>query len=113
LWGFSSTILNPYFLAWWMTAGLKLIADVLAYSSTLGVLTAAYLSHVWMDFLRLSLVAWLARAGSFGAPNAARLFQAALALVPAYYGVNFLRESFDLVKMLTKMFFAPPWLIYH
>jgi len=104
LWGFSSTILNPYFLAWWMTAGLKLIADVLAYSSTLGVLTAAYLSHVWMDFLRLSLVAWLARAGSFGAPNAARLFQAALALVPAYYGVNFLRESFDLVKMLTKCF---------
>uniref|UniRef100_A0A7J3X7Z4 Lysine transporter LysE n=2 Tax=Thermofilum pendens TaxID=2269 RepID=A0A7J3X7Z4_THEPE len=91
--GFSLTALNPYFLAWWMTAGLKLIADILAYSSTLGVLTTAYLMHVWMDFLWLSLVAWLAKEGSLRAPTAARYLQFALALVLVYYGVCFLREG--------------------
>lgn len=91
--GFSLTALNPYFLAWWMTAGLKLVADILAYSSTLGALVAAYLAHVWMDFLWLSLVAWLAKEGSLRAPSVARILQAALAIALVYYGVIFLREG--------------------
>ena len=91
--GFSLTALNPYFLAWWMTAGLKLVADILAYSSTLGAPVAAYLAHVWMDFLWLSLVAWLAKEGSFRAPSVARILQAALAIALVYYGVIFLREG--------------------
>jgi len=91
--GFSLSALNPYFLAWWMTAGLKLIADILVYSSSLSVLVTAYLAHVWMDFLWLSLMAWLAKEGSLRAPSAARVLQAVLALALVYYGVSFLREG--------------------
>ncbi|NIP66849.1 LysE family transporter [Candidatus Bathyarchaeota archaeon] len=60
--GLIFTGLNPYFIFWWLTVGSRLVVDALAFASTLGVLLM-YISHVWMDYAWLILVAHLAQAG--------------------------------------------------
>ena len=48
---------NPYFLLWWLTVGLPLVRD----AGLLGVrgLAAMYLSHVWLDYAWLGMLAGL------------------------------------------------------
>ncbi len=53
--GVALTGFNAYFLAWWLTVGYPLIEE----SSKLGVkgFTAMYISHVWMDYAWLTVLA--------------------------------------------------------
>ncbi len=53
--GMILTGLNPYFLAWWATVGYPLIEE----SSRAGLkgFTIMYVSHVWMDYAWLGLLA--------------------------------------------------------
>jgi len=60
--GLAYTGLNPFFIVWWLTAGLKLIGDALAIASFVGVLIM-YVAHVWMDYAWLTLTAYLAKKG--------------------------------------------------
>ena len=53
------TALNPFFIAWWLTIGLKL---VLASISLFGGATGGFLLfsfHIWMDYVWLILTAYL------------------------------------------------------
>ncbi len=50
------TALNPYFLAWWATVGYPLVEGA-AKHGTRGF-TVMYISHVWMDYAWLGLLAW-------------------------------------------------------
>ena len=54
--GMILTGLNPYFLAWWATVGYPLIEE----SSRNGVrgFAVMYVSHVWMDYAWLGLLAF-------------------------------------------------------
>lgn len=92
--GFLLTAFNPYFLAWWFSAGFKLVLDIISYSRDLVFLSVAYVSHVWMDYLWLAAVAWLARRGELSAPKVMVPVQIALTLILVYYGVTFLSEAF-------------------
>jgi len=57
------TGLNPYFIIWWLTAGMPLIENALSLASFAGVLIM-YVSHVWMDYVWITGTAYLAKKGT-------------------------------------------------
>lgn len=61
--GVAFTGLNPFFIVWWLTAGLLLIEQALAIASFAGVLIM-YIAHVWMDYAWLTATAYLAKRGA-------------------------------------------------
>jgi threonine/homoserine/homoserine lactone efflux protein len=60
--GLVLTGLNPFFIGWWLTVGLKLIVDAWAFAYLAGV-ALMYVSHVWMDYVWLIAVAHFAKMG--------------------------------------------------
>jgi threonine/homoserine/homoserine lactone efflux protein len=51
--------LNPFFIAWWFTIGLKLVSDSIL---LFGVITGGFLLfslHIWMDYVWLILTSYL------------------------------------------------------
>jgi threonine/homoserine/homoserine lactone efflux protein len=57
--GMVFTALNPFFIAWWLTIGLKLVLDSI---SLFGGATGGFLLfsfHIWMDYVWLILTAYL------------------------------------------------------
>lgn len=95
--GLTFTALNPYFIIWWMTAGLKIVADIVAYGGVY-YLPLAYPFHVWMDYAWLILVAHLAYKGRKIGRRLMDLIQVALALAMLYYGAVFFYEGLSFFK---------------
>ena len=60
--GLLFTGLNPYFILWWLFAGLPLIQEALAFAS-LGGVVLMYVAHIWMDYAWLTATAHLAKKG--------------------------------------------------
>jgi len=60
--GLVLTGLNPFFIGWWLTVGLKLIVDAWAFAFLAGI-GIMYLSHIWMDYVWLTAVAHFAKMG--------------------------------------------------
>jgi threonine/homoserine/homoserine lactone efflux protein len=61
--GIVFSALNPFFIAWWLTIGLKLISDSI---SLFGVITGGFLLfslHIWMDYIWLILTSYLISKG--------------------------------------------------
>jgi threonine/homoserine/homoserine lactone efflux protein len=61
--GIIFSALNPFFIAWWLTVGLKLISDSI---SLFGVITGSILLfsfHIWMDYVWLILTSYLISIG--------------------------------------------------
>jgi len=61
--GIVFSLLNPFFLAWWFTVGLKLISDSI---SLFGILLGSFVIfvvHVWMDYAWLGSTSFLAHKG--------------------------------------------------
>jgi len=92
--GLLFTGLNPFFLAWWLTAGAKLVMDALLFASLAGVLIM-FAAHVWMDYAWLTGTAWLASrgtnlTGSRGYTIMTLTFSAAL----IYFGLLFCWNAF-------------------
>ena len=88
--GLVFTGLNPYFIVWWLTVGSKLVVDALAFGLLLGVLLM-YVSHVWMDYAWLTMVAHFAHVGTKIAGT--RWYRAVMTLFGAvlvYFGLTFL-----------------------
>lgn len=54
--------LNPYFLIWWVSIGSVLVYEAMALGLIQG-LTIMYISHVWLDYLWLGLLAYLSKYG--------------------------------------------------
>ncbi|MEM1600529.1 MAG: LysE family transporter, partial [Sulfolobales archaeon] len=61
--GLILTGFNPFFLIWWATVGMPLIEGVLRYN-VLQSLPTMYLSHVWLDFIWLTLLAYTSSKGA-------------------------------------------------
>lgn len=53
------TLFNPYFFAWWVGIGAPLISETLAKGGFFG-LGLLYLSHIWLDYTWLILIAGVA-----------------------------------------------------
>jgi len=88
---------NAYFLTWWLTVGYPLIEESAKYGAR--GLSIVYISHVWMDY------AWLALLASSG--NAIKLLgsipYALLLLITALILITFtIKIGSDTIKMVLK-----------
>ncbi len=88
--GAALSLLNPFFIMWWLGVGSPLIAEAVE-GGAQGLL-AFYAAHVWIDYAWLSLVAGL---GSVARLNswAYRALLAALALLMLYFAASTLAAS--------------------
>jgi len=91
--GFALTAFNVYFLLWWLSAGFPLISASLSYG--LMGLAVMYLSHVWMDFAWLTIVAEVSRRGAnIGGRIVYRTLLVVFGLLLAVFAVNILLKRF-------------------
>ena len=93
--GIALTALNPFFLVWWFTVGLKLVADSVTFGFATGIVIL-FAFHIWMDYAWLVCTAYLAsKGGSLLKSKYYPLLLVGLAAVLAYYGVTFVLQAFQ------------------
>lgn len=91
--GIALSALNPFFLVWWFTVGLKLVADSQAFGLAFGI-GLLFGFHIWMDYAWLAGTAYLASKGSSVLKSRYYpMLILALVVVLAYYGIYFLFQS--------------------
>lgn len=91
--GVGLTGLNPFFIVWWLTVGLGLVAQAVELGALLGVFIM-YVSHVWMDYAWLTGTAFLsARGKTLLKARGYRLLLVGLALLLIYFGAGFIMRS--------------------
>lgn len=83
------TGLNPFFLIWWFTIGIKIISDAMVLWSVWGILTM-FVMHIWMDYAWLGIVSLISSRGTnFLAGKYYKIFMIAINAVLIYFGVSF------------------------
>lgn len=93
--GIALSALNPFFLLWWFTVGLKLIADSATFGLAAGIVIL-FAVHIWMDYAWLAGTAHLASKGSSVLRSKYYpLLLVGLAAVLAYYGISFVLQAFQ------------------
>lgn len=91
--GAAFSALNPFFLVWWLTAGLKLISDSAAFGQVAGP-ALLFGMHVWMDYAWLGATAYLASKGTTVLKSKYYgVLMLGLAGLLLYYGVQFLANG--------------------
>jgi threonine/homoserine/homoserine lactone efflux protein len=91
--GVTLSALNPFFILWWFTVGLKLISDSAAFGVELGVVILFAL-HIWMDYVWLVSTAYLASRGGFALRSRYYpILFLGLTVVLIYYGVSFVSQA--------------------
>ena len=61
--GIIFTAMNPFFVIWWLTVGLKLISDSTYLFGIIGGALVLFLFHIWMDYAWLAVTAYLSSKG--------------------------------------------------
>lgn len=91
--GIMLSALNPFFLIWWLTIGIKLISDALDAYSFIGI-GMVFGFHIWMDYAWLGTVGFLSNKGKavMSAKNY-KVFMIILSGVLVYFGITFAIES--------------------
>ena len=91
--GIIFSALNPFFIIWWLTIGMKMITDALLLASMLG-LAFMFLTHIWMDYAWLTSIAHLAKKGVKIIGNKYySILLLGLSAVLVYLGANFIIEG--------------------
>ena len=91
--GIILTGLNPFFLVWWISVGLKLISDAVALWSFVGILIV-FVAHIWMDFVWLGTVSFFAsKSARFISDKNYKILMIVLSAVLVYFGAIFLIEA--------------------
>lgn len=91
--GVALTALNPFFIIWWLTAGLKLVVDSSAFGPVAGVAFLFGL-HIWMDYAWLAATAYLASKGiSVIGSKYYKIMILGLTGALVYYGAQFLASG--------------------
>jgi threonine/homoserine/homoserine lactone efflux protein len=92
--GFIFTSLNPYFILWWLTAGLGLILNALTLASWTGIIIM-YITHVWMDYAWLTATAYLAKKGTkFVGSKGYKIMIALFGIILIFFGFYFFASAF-------------------
>jgi threonine/homoserine/homoserine lactone efflux protein len=87
------TGLNPYFIIWWLTAGMPLIENALSLASFAGVLIM-YVSHVWMDYAWLTGTAYLAKKGTnLAGKKGYKILMVIFGFILVFFGLYFITLS--------------------
>ena len=88
--GIALTALNPFFLIWWFTVGLKIIADSVSFGLLAGILLV-FGFHIWMDYAWLIGTAYLtSRGASLLKSRYYVLLILGLTGVLVYFGLSFI-----------------------
>ena len=86
------TGLNPFFLVWWFTIGIKLISDALLLWSLWGILVM-FGMHIWMDYAWLFFVSAVsARGTKFLSNKRYKICMIAINTALVYFGISFIVE---------------------
>ena len=92
--GILFSALNPFFIIWWLTIGLKLISDAMLVWAFAGVLIV-FVFHIWMDFVWLGMVAFFAsKSVKIISNKNYKIIMAGLSLILIYFGITFLTDIF-------------------
>ena len=84
--------LNPFFIIWWLTIGLKLISDAMAIWAFVGILIV-FVLHVWMDFVWLGSTAFLiSKSKKIISNTNYKIIMLALSAILIYFGITFLTD---------------------
>ncbi|MHC1629055.1 MAG: LysE family transporter [Candidatus Nezhaarchaeales archaeon] len=86
--GILLSILNPFFIVWWLGIGSPLIYKAIGLWGLQGIMIM-YASHVWLDFAWLPLITYSASLGRFNV-KILRILLFALALAVLYFGFSFI-----------------------
>ncbi len=90
--GLLFTALNPYFIIWWASAGLKIVVDILSYGG-LPAVFVAYPVHVWMDYVWLIFLAYASSKGRILGRKSQIILLLVFSIVLVYYGARFILLS--------------------
>lgn len=87
--------LNPFFIIWWLTIGLKLISDAMAIWAFVGILIV-FVLHVWMDFVWLGATAFLiSKSKKIISNTNYKIIMLALSVILIYFGITFLIDAIN------------------
>ncbi len=90
--GIFLSALNPFFLVWWLTIGLKLISESIELWGFIGVIVL-FLFHIWMDYLWLYMIAFFAsKTRNFLSNRNYKILIISLTIILIYFGIEFLKE---------------------
>ena len=91
--GIAFSALNPFFIVWWMTIGLKLITDAMLIWAFAGMLVV-FVIHIWMDFVWLGGIAFLASKSTQIMSNQKyKVLMIGLNATLIYFGITFLLDA--------------------
>jgi threonine/homoserine/homoserine lactone efflux protein len=92
--GFIFTILNPFFLVWWLTIGSKLISDSIINFGIIEGISIIFLSHIWMDYFWLWFTSFMINKGkSIIKEKVYRIFVFTISVILFIYGFYLLFMS--------------------
>ena len=93
--GIVFSALNPFFIIWWLTIGFKLISDAMLIWAFSGILIM-FLLHIWMDFVWLGGVSFLASKSSQILSNRNyKILMIGLSVMLIYFGITFVKDIFS------------------
>jgi threonine/homoserine/homoserine lactone efflux protein len=93
--GIMFTSLNPFFIVWWTTVGVKLISDSISLLGHPAGIAFLFFVHIWMDYAWLGLSSYLAFRGFNILRSEYHRYITMLLTVPLfYYGIYFVLGSF-------------------
>jgi threonine/homoserine/homoserine lactone efflux protein len=85
--GIIFSALNPFFLVWWLTVGLKLISDSLYLFGIVAGLIFLFSFHIWMDYAWLGVTSYMIYKGrSILKEKFYQLFLVSISTILACYG---------------------------
>jgi len=90
--GITLSALNPFFIIWWLSVGLKLISDAMLLWTFAGIMVV-FLLHIWMDFVWLYSVAHIASKSSKIISNRNyKILMVGLSVMLVYFGISFITD---------------------
>jgi len=90
--GITLSALNPFFIIWWLSVGLKLISDAMLVWAFAGIMVV-FLLHIWMDFVWLYSVAHIASKSSKILSNRNyKILMVGLSVMLVYFGISFITD---------------------
>lgn len=93
--GMIFTGLNPFFLVWWSTIGLKLVSDSVNNFGYLSGIILLFFSHIWMDYFWLWITSFMSSKGrSIIKQKFYRIVLLSFSTIIGIFGVNLLVSAF-------------------
>jgi len=93
--GMIFTGLNPFFLVWWSTIGLKLVSDSVNNFGYLHGLILLFFSHIWMDYFWLWITSFMSSKGrSIVKEKVYRILLLFFNTIIGIFGLNLLITAF-------------------